>query len=335
MVKTTKKVPTAQGNNPDTLTLENPRNLARQTVAQLQAEWAAVLRPPSPSSTPEPPPTYKNYSKLNFIDICRYGDGDVAKLKKLIILRKCLFQKTDLHAHVELPLRLAAENGHTEVIKFLMDNGADIYANDNAALRWAARNGHMAAVRLLYDYDADIHAHHDFALRYAAHNGHTEIVQYLLAQGAHIHAESDEALRWAAEYGHTETVQLLLKHDANIHAEDNSALKRSANNGHFDIVDLLVKQGASLKTLEKAQRHEYIAYKTMQADKIAEFKTAAHQTLSEVFKAATWVGQVPEMTQLWSEVPEDLKMDIDFQHALSDANIQTLKQRKPKIKLIR
>jgi ankyrin repeat protein len=335
MVKENRKNIMVRDISPDTLILENPRALARQTVAQLQAEWEAILQPPSPPSTPEPQPSYKGYRKLNFLDACRYGDGDVAKLKKIIFLKKLVFQTVDIHENNGQALRSAAENGHTEVIQFLLENDANIHASEDTALRWAARNGHMAATRLLLDHGADIHAQHDYALRYAAHNGRSEIVQELLSHGADIHADNNGALRWAAEHGHTDTVRLLLNHGADIHADNDGALRWAASEKHMKTVDLLVKQGALLETLQPLQRHEYIAYQKIQAKEIISFKTTARETLTAIFNAATWTGHAPEMSRLWSEVPEELKTDIDFQHALSDTNIQTLKQRKPKIRLIR
>jgi len=43
----------------------------------------------------------------------------------------------------------AAERGHLEVVKYLIENGANIHAADDYALRWAAYNGHLEIVKYL------------------------------------------------------------------------------------------------------------------------------------------------------------------------------------------
>jgi len=50
---------------------------------------------------------------------------------------------------------MAAENGHLEVVKFLVENGAVINDNNNYAVRWAARNGHFDVVTYLVSLDAN------------------------------------------------------------------------------------------------------------------------------------------------------------------------------------
>jgi hypothetical protein len=67
-----------------------------------------------------------------------------------------------------------------EVIKELIREGADIHAGNDCALRWAAGNGHTEIVKLLLDRDADIHG----ALRRAVESGYTETVKLLLDRGA-------------------------------------------------------------------------------------------------------------------------------------------------------
>jgi len=48
----------------------------------------------------------------------------------------------------------------------------------------AARNGHRELVKYLLEQGADLHAENDEALQLAAVNGHLEVVKYLLEQGA-------------------------------------------------------------------------------------------------------------------------------------------------------
>jgi ankyrin repeat protein len=50
----------------------------------------------------------------------------------------------------------AAINGHLDVVRFLIENGADIHANDDYALRYAAGNRHLGDIRFLIENGADM-----------------------------------------------------------------------------------------------------------------------------------------------------------------------------------
>ena len=57
------------------------------------------------------------------------------------------------------PLHAAAEGGHTEICRLLLEHGAKINARDskrNTALHLACRNNHVSLVELLRDKGADI-----------------------------------------------------------------------------------------------------------------------------------------------------------------------------------
>lgn len=80
----------------------------------------------------------------------------------------------------------AAQGGHFEVAKFLVDHGADVNAQNNAgwtALMKAAMEGHLEVVRFLADgYDADIHIKNkegETALTWAEAGGHQETADFL------------------------------------------------------------------------------------------------------------------------------------------------------------
>lgn len=78
---------------------------------------------------------------------------------------------------------LASENGHSEVVKLLLnDPRVDPSVSYNSAIRFASRNGHSEVVKLLLDDPrVDPSADDNEALRQASQNGHIEVVKLLLA----------------------------------------------------------------------------------------------------------------------------------------------------------
>jgi ankyrin repeat protein len=133
----------------------------------------------------------------------------------------------------------ASENGHLQVVEYLLSIGANIHARDDYAVRWASRNGHLKVVEYLVSVGADIHSDNDCTTRWASHNGHLEVVQYLVSVGANIHAIDDCAVRWASSNGHFEVVEYLVSVGADIHADNDYAIRWARAHKHLEIVKYL------------------------------------------------------------------------------------------------
>ena len=135
------------------------------------------------------------------------------------------------------PLSRAAFNGHGDVVKYLVENGADVSARDDddggrTPLSRAALNGHGDVVKYLVDNGADVSAG-DYRgytpLTNAAMNGHVDIVRYLVEE-----------------------------HGADVSASDNygnTSLSKAALKGHNDIIRFLINAGATKSLSRKSTKN--------------------------------------------------------------------------------
>lgn len=141
----------------------------------------------------------------------------------------------------------AAERGHLEVVRYLLDRGApaDVGRSSDSSmtpLLVASFNGHLDVARLLLDRGAaaDQVCESWSPMCAASQNGHTDIVQLLLDRGAVVdHARFSE-LAVAARYGHSGVVRLLLAAGAStvrtLGTEAQTPLVAAAARGHAGIV---------------------------------------------------------------------------------------------------
>ena len=90
----------------------------------------------------------------------------------------------------------AIENGHNEIVIFLLQNNANVNVNTNdgeTALMFAAKNGNKEIVDILIQNDAKVNARMSdgkTALMFATENGHKEIVEKLIHHGAFVNTRT-------------------------------------------------------------------------------------------------------------------------------------------------
>ena len=124
-------------------------------------------------------------------------------------------------------LWIASLNGHTDVVKLLIENHARVNSrgrNGTTALWAAAQNGHTDIVELLIQNDANVNKKdRDFTapLWIASQNGHTDIVKLLIENDAEVnHAsesrEYDSLSRLPQRTDILEIVKLLAENNARI-----------------------------------------------------------------------------------------------------------------------
>jgi len=83
---------------------------------------------------------------------------------------------------------IACAEGRLERVKYLVELKADITANDNQALVFASQNGHLEVVKYLLTGEpgnkADITARNNNPVLLASLFGRLEVVKFLLSKGA-------------------------------------------------------------------------------------------------------------------------------------------------------
>lgn len=169
-----------------------------------------------------------------------------------------LSQGADINAQTEetqeTALTLACCGGFLDVADFLIKAGADIESGANTPLMEAAQEGHLDLVRHLINCGANVNAttsSGDTALMYACENGHTDVAELLLQAGADLEHEAEggrSSLMKSSRAGHLCTVQFLINRGANVNKvttnNDHTALSLACAGGHLAVVELLLANGA-------------------------------------------------------------------------------------------
>ncbi|KMT09008.1 hypothetical protein BVRB_6g137160 isoform A [Beta vulgaris subsp. vulgaris] len=170
-------------------------------------------------------------------------------------------------------LHVAATNGHSEVVKILVENDLDnssINDKDNhgrTPIHFASISGNVDVLLLLITHGADVNMTNFFGktgLHYAAKRGWLPIAKTLVLVGAHVNARDkagNTPLHNAACIGNLELCELFLQHGAEIDAVDTSGLTPlmiAAIRAKKEVVVLLIRRGAKWEELHSAEK----GYKT-------------------------------------------------------------------------
>lgn len=143
-------------------------------------------------------------------------------------------------------LIVAAENGHLDLVKLLVEAGCSYHAERGRCFRWAARYGHLEVVKYFLQLDSSLINYKISALVLAAENGHTEIVRYLLPHVTNM-VDIDTAYVGASKIGNLEIIQLLPKVDIVFQTE---GYIWAAMKGYLPIIQHLAITGFDLKVLD-------------------------------------------------------------------------------------
>jgi len=142
------------------------------------------------------------------------------------------------------------EFGFEDLVKYYLDNQlADPGACENYAINLAAKNGHTEVVKMLVNESKvrrntsiNLHVNTCAPLRVACQNGHAEIARLLIEAGCDPTLLKNDCLNKAAANGHREVVELLLEY-SNVHPSDQGyeCIILAMERGHINVAKILLK----------------------------------------------------------------------------------------------
>jgi|GEM_PF-5258131 len=165
----------------------------------------------------------------------------------------------------QIPLNKAAEFGHYDVVKLLIEHGSPYDATngelDSPPLYYSATKGYLKIAKLLLRYGADPEASNlgDTAFAIAAGNNDIRMVKLFLRYGADpnmIGINYETPIYDAARNGAIRTLKVLLEAGANVNwknEREERPIFDAIYGGHAKAIEMLMEYGASL---EKCNRRK-------------------------------------------------------------------------------
>ena len=129
--------------------------------------------------------TYKQVYKIDELIAAMEDNKDLEEIEKIVA---GIADVNQAMSNGATPLFIAAQNGHTETAKLLLEKRADVnqaMSNGATPLYIAAQNDHRETVQLLITERADVNqamSNGATPLYIAAQSGHTETVQLLITK---------------------------------------------------------------------------------------------------------------------------------------------------------
>ncbi len=167
-------------------------------------------------------------------------------------------------AGTEPLLTIAAEGGHTDVVRFLLDKGAQVNGRAQpdgiTALMMAALDGHAETARALLDRGADLNAQAggNTSMMYAAWGGHADILKLLVEKGGSLNDKTSDGrtlLMGATQGIYVDAMNFLIEKGADVNARDENGatalMTASSFIGHAGFVKILIEKGGDVNARDK------------------------------------------------------------------------------------
>ena len=183
--------------------------------------------------------------KLSIYDECivACSKGDLQTLETYM---PQIVTATDINNICYKGVEYACENGHLDIIKYLVLRGANVHFINHHygydyGFRAACCFGYLEVVKYFISQGINPQTQNNYGVRHACAKGHLEVVQYLVTQGADIHSQNEEGVINACANGHLEVVQYLVAQGANVHVRNNRACMLACVGDRLPIVQYLVE----------------------------------------------------------------------------------------------
>jgi ankyrin repeat protein len=161
-------------------------------------------------------------------------------------------------------IALAVENCHYSIVRRFLEWDKALIEYCKEPLLQAARRGHTDMVKFLVDQDVDLFfkdRHSQTVLHKACISGRTELARFLVEEKK-LHPDPADCsfrtpLYYAAEKGHIEIVKCLINSEANVNSLDRrqeTPLFKPAGNGHLAVVEHLLDAGTDATRLDLWKR---------------------------------------------------------------------------------
>uniref|UniRef100_I3KCT2 Ankyrin repeat and death domain containing 1A n=1 Tax=Oreochromis niloticus TaxID=8128 RepID=I3KCT2_ORENI len=159
----------------------------------------------------------------------------------------------NLHLDGLTPLHMAADGGHYECVRLLLDSGCNVNAQTNRnmnALHYVAQHGHDREASLLLKAGINVDAinnQHCTPHHLAVFNNHTKVVRLLIDAGSNLNAtdiRQQTALHIASEHGWHDLAEMMLISRVSLSLTDKqgkTCLEVAARGNHVVLVDMIIK----------------------------------------------------------------------------------------------
>lgn len=130
----------------------------------------------------------------------------------------------------------ACTNGYLDIIELMMERDIRSYNRKYYGIVSASQNGHIDVVKFLIAKGAD---NFDHSMNAAAQGGHLNIIELMISYGA---TSWDTAMGLACRYGQLDIVKFMIAKGAN---KWNWSLSEACYGGHVDVAKLMIAHGAN------------------------------------------------------------------------------------------
>jgi ankyrin repeat protein len=161
------------------------------------------------------------------------------------IVRTLTKYNVNIHDRCDLPFNYAAEHGHLNCLKILIDKEPSYLPNNKTLittlLSLASGNKHSNIVE--YFEQVGLFSLSEVLLFKAASDGNIDLVKFYISKNIDYHSENDYALRIALLNKHIFLAEYLVSIGCDLTAKDNFALYWAVMRGDTDVIDFLKKNG--------------------------------------------------------------------------------------------